>query len=130
MLPAWGAADWPAGATVAPGGGLRGRSAAAAAGLGAAVGPAPIFRDFMAAALKDKPPTPFRVAPGIELVTTNAITGLPTSASDPNAIQEAYKAGTAPGEPNAPTFGIIGGAAAATQTPASTDVGEGTGGLY
>ncbi len=35
---------------------------------------APIFRDFMEGALADAPPTPFRPAPGIELVTTNAIT--------------------------------------------------------
>ncbi|HWA92054.1 MAG TPA: penicillin-binding protein 1A [Rhizomicrobium sp.] len=92
---------------------------------------APIFRDFMKGALADAPPTPFRVAPGIELVTTNAITGQPTSSSDPNAIKEAYKAGTAPGEPNAPTGGVIGGGAAAAAGPTSpADVGEGTGGLY
>jgi len=90
---------------------------------------APVFRDFMTGALADQPPTPFRVAPGVELVRTDAITGQPADASDPNAIMEAFKAGTAPGEPNAPANTIIGQATAA---PGSTpgDVGEGTGGLY
>jgi penicillin-binding protein 1A len=97
-----------------------------------AITAAPIFRDFMKAALADQPPTPFRVAPGIELVTTNAITGQPTSAGDPNAIQEAFKAGTAPGEPNAPPNTIIGQASAGAAAPGTgaVDVGEGTGGLY
>jgi penicillin-binding protein 1A len=91
---------------------------------------APIFRDFMKGALAEAPPTPFRVAPGIELVTTNAVTGLPTSASDPNAIQEGFKAGTAPGEPNAPPNTVIGAAVAAPGQTTPGDVGEGTGGLY
>jgi penicillin-binding protein 1A len=95
---------------------------------------APIFRDFMKGALADAPPTPFRVAPGIELVTTNAITGQPTASGDANAIQEAYKAGTAPGEPNAPTRGVVGGggggSAVAPGQASPTDVSEGTGGLY
>jgi len=91
---------------------------------------APIFRDFMKGALADAPPTPFRVASGIELIPTNAVTGQPTSAGDPAMIQEAYKAGTAPGEPNAPEGGIIGAAAAAPGQTTPGDVGEGTGGLY
>jgi penicillin-binding protein 1A len=90
---------------------------------------APIFRDFMKGALAEAPPTPFRVAQGIELVTVNAITGLPTTTADPDAIQEGYKAGTAPGEPGAPSTAVIGqGATANGATP--SDVGEGTGGLY
>jgi penicillin-binding protein 1A len=90
---------------------------------------APIFRDFMMGALADEPPTPFRVAPGIELVSTDAITGQPAGPSDPNAIMEAFKAGTAPGEPNAPSNEVIGQTAAAPGA-APADVGEGTGGLY
>ena len=90
---------------------------------------APIFRDFMKGALADVPPTPFRVPPGIELISTDAITGQPAGSSDPNAIMEAFKAGTAPGEPNAPGSAVIGETSAApSATP--TDVGEGTGGLY
>jgi penicillin-binding protein 1A len=103
---------------------------------------APIFRDFMKDALADQPPTPFRVAPGIEEVLVNAISGEPVPAGSPGAIMEAFKAGTAPGEANAPIGGVIGAAdgvasagATAGATPAarsgtSGDVGEGTGGLY
>jgi penicillin-binding protein 1A len=91
---------------------------------------APIFRDFMKGALADVPPTPFRVAPGIELVRTNAITGQLDSESDPNSIEEAFKAGTAPGEPGAPTNGVIGASTAAAPGTTPSDVGEGTGGLY
>ncbi len=57
---------------------------------------APIFRDFMAEALKDKPPTPFRVAPGIRFVRVDAATGRPTTSADKNAILEAFKPGTVP----------------------------------
>jgi penicillin-binding protein 1A len=91
---------------------------------------APIFRDFMKGALADVPPTPFRIAPGIELVATNAISGQPDSESDPNSIQEAFKAGTAPGEPDAPSRGVVGASAAAAPGNTPSDVGEGTGGLY
>ena len=91
---------------------------------------APIFRDFMKGALADQPPTPFRVAPGIELVSTDAITGQLAGSSDPNAIMEAFKAGTAPGEPNAPSTSVIGAAAATPGATSPSDVGEGTGGLY
>ncbi len=92
---------------------------------------APIFRDFMKGALADQPPTPFRVAPGIELVATNAITGRPDDASDPNSIQEAFKSGTAPGEAGAAGSAVVGETAAAPGAAAApSDVGEGTGGLY
>ncbi|HWY62536.1 MAG TPA: penicillin-binding protein 1A [Rhizomicrobium sp.] len=106
---------------------------------------APIFRDFMKAALADQPPTPFRVAPGIEEIPVNAITGEPVPAGSPGSIMEAFKAGTAPGEANAPVGSVIGAAdgiaSAGTGTPAAGtasagrsttpgSVGEGTGGLY
>ena len=71
----------------------------------------------MKGALADVPPTPFRVASGIELVSTDAVTGQPAGPSDPNAIMEAFKAGTAPGEPNAPGAAIIGQAAATAPPP-------------
>ena len=63
---------------------------------------APIFRDFMKGALADAPPTPFRVAPGIEEVLIDWKSGDPVPAGTPGAILEAFKAGTAPGEANAP----------------------------
>ncbi|CUW41206.1 Penicillin-binding protein 1A [Magnetospirillum sp. XM-1] len=52
---------------------------------------APIFRDFMMEALKDKPPTPFRVPPGVRLVRVNASTGKPAMPGDAKAIYEAFK---------------------------------------
>jgi penicillin-binding protein 1A len=57
---------------------------------------APIFRDFMADALKDKPPTPFRVPPGIRLVRVDAGTGRPAEIGDTNVIYEAFKPGSVP----------------------------------
>jgi penicillin-binding protein 1A len=57
---------------------------------------APIFRDFMAEALADKPGVPFRVPPGIRLVRVNVATGQRASASDPGAILEAFKPNTDP----------------------------------
>jgi penicillin-binding protein 1A len=58
--------------------------------------PAPIFRDFMIEALKDKPPTPFRVPPGIRLVRVNAATGKPAQPGDGNIIYEAFKPDSGP----------------------------------
>ena len=95
---------------------------------------APIFRDFMQGALQGVPPTPFRVAQGIELVPINEKTGTLAPAGSPGSIMEAFKAGTEPGGPNAPGASMDIGA---NVTPASaaggknpSDVGEGTGGLY
>ncbi len=57
---------------------------------------APIFRDFMAVALKDKPAIPFRIPPGIELVRVNAKTGQLAEPGDSPVIYEAFKPGTEP----------------------------------
>jgi len=57
---------------------------------------APIFRDFMIAALKDAPATAFRTPSGLRLFRVNPSTGLP-AASGGSAIYEAYKADTEPG---------------------------------
>jgi penicillin-binding protein 1A len=104
---------------------------------------APIFRDFMKGALADAPPTPFRVAPGIEEIAIDWKSGVPVPPGTPGAITEAFKAGTAPGEANAAslatvTAGDVGGApVGAAPGPATAptrgtagDIGEGTGGLY
>jgi penicillin-binding protein 1A len=56
----------------------------------------PIFRDFMAAALKDTPATAFRIPPGIRLVRVNAATGQPARPGDKTVIYEAFKPGTEP----------------------------------
>ena len=95
---------------------------------------APIFRDFMIGALANSPPTPFRVAPGIELLPINEKSGTLTSAGAQGSIMEAFKAGTEPGGPNAPGVSMdIGGNAPASTAVSGrnpSDVGEGTGGLY
>ena len=57
---------------------------------------APIFRDFMMGALKDKPATPFRVPPGISLARVNLDTGRPAEPGDTRVILEAFKTGTSP----------------------------------
>jgi len=55
---------------------------------------APIFRDFMKMALKDKPDTPFRVPAGVKLISIDPKTGLRSSGQ--GSILEAFKPGTAP----------------------------------
>ncbi|HEY1300378.1 MAG TPA: penicillin-binding transpeptidase domain-containing protein, partial [Stellaceae bacterium] len=57
---------------------------------------APVFRDFMIAALHDAPATAFRTPPGMRLYRVSAATGLPARGGEP-AIYEAYKPGTEPG---------------------------------
>jgi penicillin-binding protein 1A len=81
---------------------------------------APIFRDFMANALKGVPPTPFRVPPGIDFETVDHDTGKPVPAGTAGSILEAFKAGT---EPN--LAAVVGKA----KKPVAK-VGKGTGGLY
>jgi len=56
---------------------------------------APVFRDFMIAALKDAPATAFRTPPGLRLYRVNPSTG--ETAAGSSAIYEAYKPGTEPG---------------------------------
>ena len=95
---------------------------------------APIFRDFMKEALKDAPPTPFRIAPGIEEVPIDWKSGAPVAPGTPGAIMEAFKAGTAPGEANAPSQdeSVPGNGTASVSQGAAPpqSVSEGTGGLY
>ncbi len=50
----------------------------------------PIFRDFMAEALKDKPDIPFRVPSSVQLVRVNATTGKPAEVGDTDVIMEAF----------------------------------------
>ncbi|MFO1114198.1 MAG: penicillin-binding protein 1A [Beijerinckiaceae bacterium] len=88
---------------------------------------APIFRDFMMAALKDKPDVPFRVPPGIKLISIDPRTGL--RANGQGSILEAFKPGTAPPD----TYSVIGDATsrgAASAPDVDKTVGSGTGGLY
>jgi penicillin-binding protein 1A len=117
----------------------------------AAVVAAPIFRDFLMAALKGTLPRAFQIPPGVELYRVDPATGLPASAGGP-AIYEPYKPGTAPGKdrnfalrrmngarvtPVAERIGNPGagnggeGAPPGPLPPPASDVpGSGTGGLY
>ncbi len=82
---------------------------------------APIVADFMEMALKDKPATPFRVPPGINLIPINSKTGQLAQLGDEDVILEAFKPGTAP----TGTRQVLQGDTAGDGTPAT-----GTGGLY
>ncbi len=88
---------------------------------------APIFRDFMKVALANKPDRPFRVPPGIKLISVDLKTGLRSNGA--GAILEAFKPGTAP--PDSYAFGAGGAPKGASVAPdADKAVGTGTGGLY
>ena len=87
---------------------------------------APIFKDFMRLALKDKPDVPFRVPPGIKLVSVDAKTG--ARASGPGTLLEAFKPGTAP--PDFYQMPGDSGRTLAVVPDADRAVGSGTGGLY
>ncbi|MHA1114420.1 MAG: penicillin-binding protein 1A, partial [Alphaproteobacteria bacterium] len=62
---------------------------------------APIFRDFMAAALAQAPAIPFRIPPGVRLVRIDPRTGALAGTGAKRAILESFRAGTEPraGEP-------------------------------
>ncbi len=93
---------------------------------------APIFRDFMAEALKDAPATPFRIPSGIRLVRINAETGLPANPGDRKIILEAFRPGSEPKNREQPVLGT-GGLPAPGETSGeapSEPVAGGTGGLY
>jgi penicillin-binding protein 1A len=100
---------------------------------------APIFRDFMAEALADKPATPFRIPDGVVLVPINPRTGQVVAQGTAGSILEAFKPGTEPGAHIAryddPEDRLEPVRTAAPQdTPAAdsvnVDIGAGTGGLY
>jgi penicillin-binding protein 1A len=51
----------------------------------------PIWMDYMGSALKDQPLSTLPMPPGISTVTINRQNGLPTSADDPNGMNEMFK---------------------------------------
>lgn len=100
----------------------------------------PVFKDFMEQALKDTPPMPFRIPPGIRQVQINAHTGTRARPGDKDVIWEAFIAGT---EPTDEMFILDGKGLSTIQTSAdaATEGGPrivnpvesattGTGGLY
>lgn len=82
---------------------------------------APIFGEFMEAALKDVSPMPFRVPAGVKNVRINADTGRAAMPGDKHIIWEAFVTGT---EPNLDDYvldtNVIGGQA--MQDPYGADV--------
>lgn len=76
---------------------------------------APIFGDFLKAALGDKPPAPFRNPPGIKIVRVNIKSGLAASADDKDAINEAFKPNEGPDD----AYSVIGVTSASGATAAA-----------
>ncbi|MGL4636856.1 MAG: penicillin-binding protein 1A [Beijerinckiaceae bacterium] len=89
---------------------------------------APVFRDFMAAALKDKPDVKFRVPSQMKLVRVSRSSGVRVGPGE-DAILEAFKPGTGP--PDSSSAGS-GSSASSRRGGGDTDraVSSGTGGLY
>ncbi len=88
---------------------------------------APVFRDFMAAALDGKPAIPFRIPPGIRLVRINARTGQLARTGDKNVILEAFKPNAMPSSDRQVLEGQSWSDAGDSVRGAPT---AGTGGLY
>jgi penicillin-binding protein 1A len=65
---------------------------------------APMVRDFLKAALADKPAVPFRVPAGIKLIRIDPKTGMRLAAGASGGLLEAYKPGTAPPD----SYSIVG----------------------
>ncbi|WP_425450445.1 penicillin-binding protein 1A [Virgifigura deserti] len=90
---------------------------------------APIFRDFMAAALKGKPAIPFRIPPDIRLVRVDAVTGQRAGPGSDKVILEAFKPGTEPTGQSVVIDGYGAGVPGGAIGTGST-VPSGLGGLY
>lgn len=64
---------------------------------------APVFRDFMIAALKGHDGAPFRIPPGVRLVRIDQKTGQLPGLQSEDTILEAFQPGTEPGAEGAPS---------------------------
>ncbi|MDP9196735.1 MAG: penicillin-binding protein 1A, partial [Pseudomonadota bacterium] len=79
---------------------------------------APIFRQFMGAALANQPPTPFRRPSGIRLVRINPETGLLAQAGETGTIWESFIPGTEPGSESSPVLdGLTGSTGEGSTNP-------------
>jgi penicillin-binding protein 1A len=87
---------------------------------------APVFRDFMREALKDKTAIPFRIPPGIRLMRVSLASGRPVVPGERDVILEAFKPGTMPTDQGEVLEGVAGGGSVPFGGAPST----GTGGLY
>lgn len=65
---------------------------------------APVFNEFMQAALQGTRPVKFVVPEGMSLIPVNRKTGMAAAEGDPDTIIEAFKPGTGPAD----TFSVIG----------------------
>ena len=97
----------------------------------AAVVSAPVFRDYMIAALKDAPPTEFRIPTGLQMIRVNPDTMMPPESGEAG-IYMAYKPGTAPDKDR--DLGLHGVPGEADTSTADDNThrqpSTGTGGLY
>jgi penicillin-binding protein 1A len=94
---------------------------------------APLFNEFMQAALKGQKPEKFILPTGMQLIAVNRKTGMQAMEGDPDTIMEAFKPGTGPAD----VFSVIG--AEGYQTPeeilnssqqAKDAIEKGQGGLF
>jgi penicillin-binding protein 1A len=86
---------------------------------------APIFELIARQVFKDKPPTPFRIPPGLRLVKVDHDSGQPAYAGAGNVIDEFFKPGTEPGSGGAPA--ALDGSAPIAGIDAGGSDGRGTG---
>ncbi|MBY0564654.1 MAG: penicillin-binding protein 1A [Hyphomonadaceae bacterium] len=70
---------------------------------------APIFRDFMRAALRNSQPTPFRIPAGVRLVRIDYQTGLLPSGTTTQTVLEAFRPDTEPSRDVASSPFVFGG---------------------
>jgi len=93
---------------------------------------APIVKDFLKAALADKPGVPFAPPPGIKLIRVDLNSGLRAGPQSTKVIVEAFKPGTAPPDGySAVGYASPDGIPVSGVTPdADRAVRAGTGGLY
>jgi penicillin-binding protein 1A len=89
---------------------------------------APLFKNFIAEALKDQPNVPFRIPPGIRLVRVNLTTGQRAQPGDDKVILEAFKPGTEPTGESQIIMGV--GAAGSGAGDQPTPPSDSSGGLY
>ncbi|WP_313196370.1 penicillin-binding protein 1A [Shinella zoogloeoides] len=94
---------------------------------------APIFNEFMQAAVEGTRPTKFIVPEGMKFIAVNRKTGMQAYEGDPDTIMEAFKPGTGPAD----VFSVIGGDEYATpeeilksSPQANQAVTGGSGGLF
>lgn len=66
---------------------------------------APIFNNFMTAALEGTQPTKFLIPEGMQMIAVDRKTGMQAVEGDPDTIMEAFKPGTGPAD----VFSVIGG---------------------